>query len=68
MTGTEWLTVQEAADRAKAGERSIRRALADETLRGHQKCRNGKWRIDAADLDAWVRGDFAPVVTGRRSA
>jgi excisionase family DNA binding protein len=68
MTGTEWLTVQEAAERAKAGVSSILRALADESLRGHQKRRGGKWRIDAADLDAWVRGDLAPVVTNRRSA
>jgi excisionase family DNA binding protein len=68
MTGAEWLTVQESARRAKAGERTIRRALADESLRGHQKVPGGKWRIDAADLDAWVRGENAPVITGRRSA
>lgn len=66
-----WLTLPQAAERAKAGVRTLSRALADETLRGHQAVKGGKWRIHVEDLDAWVRGEKADVQIAkitRRSA
>lgn len=67
-----WLTVAEAAHRARAGIRTIHRALADESLRGHKPVPGSPWRIHCDDLDAWIRGEKAdvkvPSVTRRRSA
>lgn len=70
---TPWLTVIEAAGRARRGKRTVYRALANGELRGSQALRGGAWTIHMDDLDAWVRGEIAEVelpssARGRRSA
>jgi excisionase family DNA binding protein len=69
---TPWLTVNEAADRARRGRRVILDALADESLRGYRPGEHGHWRIHIDDLDAWVRGERAEVqiqpITRRRAS
>lgn len=65
-----WLTVPQAAARSHHGRAMILAALADESLRGHQPKPKAHWRIHVDDLDAWVRGEPAPVQfhTARRTA
>jgi len=46
------LMTGQAARRAGLHERTIRRALAAGTLRGHTVA--GRWRVAPDDLDAWV--------------
>jgi len=46
------LTTGQAARRADVHDRTIRRALAAGTLRGHTVA--GRWRVDPDDLDAWL--------------
>ena len=47
------LTTARAATRAGLHERTIRRALAAGTLTGQTIA--GRWRIDADDLDQWLK-------------
>jgi excisionase family DNA binding protein len=61
MTSSPWLTVGEAAERARTGASELHRALAADELRGYQRKTGGKWRIHVEDLDAWVRGEIADV-------
>lgn len=68
VTDTPWLTVKDAAARARCGRASILAALADESLRGHRppaknpgEPQRGRWRIHVDDLDAWLRGETAQV-------
>lgn len=72
MTTGPWLTVPEAAERARAGVSTVLRALQAEELRGSQITKGGKWRVHVDDLDAWVRGEIAsvtvPPITRGRSA
>ncbi len=66
-----WLTLPQAAERAQRGVRTLTRALADESLTGYQPVKGGRWRIHVDDLDAWVRGEKAPVklpVLSRRAS
>lgn len=70
---TPWLTVLEAAQRARRGKRTVYRALAEGELRGNQSTVGGAWTIHVDDLDAWVRGEIAEVelpstARGRRRA
>lgn len=71
-TGSPWLTVPEAAERARTGQSELHRALAADELRGYQRKPGGKWRIHLDDLDAWVRGETAdvrvPAVTRGRAS
>lgn len=56
---TPWLTVPEGAAYARKSKNTITDALRSGALRGSQTCRNGKWTIHLADLDAWLRGERA---------
>lgn len=50
-------TVAEAAQVAGCSEKTIRRALWADELKGHQrKAPNGSWRIRPADLERWALG------------
>lgn len=62
-----WLTVQEAADRARRHRNYVYKALwADQEkpgsgLKGRQQVEpQGSWLIHVDDLDAWLSGDPAP--------
>ncbi len=72
MVETPWLTVDEAAEYARKSRSTVMIALRDDTLRGAQTGRNGKWLIHREDLDTWIRGDRAdvrvPATTRRRTA
>lgn len=70
MTAGPWLTVLQAAARAQRSRRVVMAALADESLRGYRPGERCHWRIHQDDVDAWVRGERAPVriVSSRRSA
>ena len=52
-----WHTVQSAIEYSGYSERTILDALRDGTLKGTQRVKNGRWRIERADLDAWLRGE-----------
>ncbi len=53
---TEWLTPQQIAQRTRRHIVTVRRALNRGELHGHQTTRGGRWQIDPAAADAWVRG------------
>lgn len=57
-----WLTAREAAEYSRRSAGTINKALRDGSLRGSQKVRGGDWRIHRDDLDAWIRGELAPVI------
>lgn len=59
---TPWLITAEAAQYARCSEDEIRDALASGELHGTQRRPGGRWRIHRDWLDAWLRGDAAPVV------
>lgn len=69
MTDTPWLTVAEAADRARMHPETLRRALADGRLHGYQRTApRGRWLIHIADLDAWLHNPTpSPSRSSRRS-
>jgi hypothetical protein len=52
----EWLTPQQAAERAQRHPRTITDACRAGSLHGSQRAKNASWRIEAVCLDAWVRG------------
>lgn len=72
MSESPWLTVTEAAERARIAASDLHRALAGDELRGYQRVKGGKWRINVEDLDAWIRGEIAdvriPAVTRGRAS
>lgn len=73
MTESPWLTVAEAAGRARCHRDTVLNALRSEKLRGYQAVApKGTWRIHEDDLDAWVRGEVAdvqvPSTTRRRAS
>ncbi|MGH3627488.1 MAG: helix-turn-helix domain-containing protein [Sciscionella sp.] len=61
---TPWLTVAEAAIRARRVRQTVRRALEVGDLDGHQTRRGGRWQIHIDAVDAWVRGK--PITTQRQ--
>lgn len=60
-SNTPWLTPVEAAQRARRHKSAILEALRSQELRGYQAVKRGRWLIHIDDLDAWVRGETAPV-------
>lgn len=57
---TTWLTTRMAAEASHHDLSEIQRALASGALVGYRQQTpkgRGHWRIDARDLDAWVRGE-----------
>ncbi len=52
---TDWLTPQQAAKATKRHVDTIRVALREGELHGHQRGRRGHWHINPAALEAWVR-------------
>lgn len=65
-TPVEWLTVQQAAHRTQHHPQTIYAALRDHEgsggrrgLRGYRP--SGRWRIDAADVDVWVKSATSTV-------
>lgn len=65
LSASPWLTVPEAAKRARRNRHTILDALACEELRGHRRGDRGRWRVHVDDLDAWVRGELSEVQVGR---
>lgn len=57
-----WLVVADAVTYAKSSRTEITAALVSGALRGYQATAGGKWRINRADLDAWVRGEDPPAI------
>jgi excisionase family DNA binding protein len=57
-----WYNLPDAATYAAgASSDTIGDALRSGELRGYQAAAGGKWRIHRDDLDAWIRGEIAPV-------
>lgn len=52
---TNWLTVAEAAKYIKASEFIIRKAVTDGDLPAHPIGKGREYRLDAADIDAWMK-------------
>lgn len=50
----EWLTIHDAADRAKLHYKTVWKAVSDHELTAYQQGRRGAWRIRIEDLDAWL--------------
>lgn len=57
-----WHNVAQAHDYTGRGIDRIREALRSGELRGYQSGKGGRWRVETADLDAWMRGEVSPVV------
>ncbi|MBM4637796.1 helix-turn-helix domain-containing protein [Rhodococcus hoagii] len=58
MNVTQMLKPAEAAAFAKCSPGMIYAALQSGELRGFQRRKpNGRWMIDPADLDRWLRAD-----------
>jgi excisionase family DNA binding protein len=58
----EWLGVQECRVVSGRGVGRIREALRSGELRGYQDGKGGHWHVHRSDLNAWMRGEVAPVV------
>lgn len=56
-----WLTLPQAVSYSKRGRTLITEALHRGELRGYQATPAGRWTIHRDDLDAWIRGEIAPV-------
>lgn len=55
MTGSPWLTVAQACERAQLSRKTVMNALHDGQLIGHQLTTpGGRWRIHIDALDAWL--------------
>ncbi|PZE89973.1 helix-turn-helix domain-containing protein [Curtobacterium sp. MCBD17_008] len=52
----EWLTPKQAGERVQRHWRTITDACRSGELHGEQRAVNTSWRIEAACLDAWMRG------------
>jgi excisionase family DNA binding protein len=60
-----WLTVTEAAERARRHPDTVRAACKSGELEASKpstKSGKGHWRITTEAVDRWVRGEPAPVV------
>lgn len=55
-----WLTVREAAEKARRHPRTVADACRAGELHGVQRSVNASWRIEEQCLDAWVRGTRCP--------
>lgn len=56
MTGRIWLNTAQAADHSGKHADTIRKALEDGVLHGHQRVTGGRWSVHIDCLDAWVEG------------
>jgi hypothetical protein len=56
LPDSPWLTKAEAADRARRSQSRTNLALDEGRLHGHQRCRGGRWTVNVAAVDGWVRG------------
>lgn len=67
---TPWMTVPDVQAYSHTGRREVLAALADGSLRGHQRKANGRWRVHRDDVDAWLRCEppapYPPVAAPRR--
>jgi excisionase family DNA binding protein len=61
-SSTLWLTVHEAADRARCGERSIYNAVRSGKLRAARLGGRRELRFLAEWIDAWLLESTTPVV------
>lgn len=50
-----WLTVPEVAAYARSSKTEVLGALNDQSLRGYQNVKGGRWRVHRDDVDAWLR-------------
>ncbi|WP_043644121.1 helix-turn-helix domain-containing protein [Nocardioides alkalitolerans] len=55
-----WLSVTQAAEVAQRHPVTVRKALAEEKLHGHQRAAGASWRIHADCLEAWLRNEPCP--------
>jgi len=55
MAETQWLTVQDVADRIKLHPETVRRMLKRGDLPGRFLGRRPGWRISEADLEVFMR-------------
>lgn len=53
-----WLVPVEAAPYARCDLDTLYAALNSGELVGHRRGEKGRWRINRADLDAWIRGEI----------
>lgn len=53
---TEWLTPAQVAEHTGRHIVTIWRALESGQLHGHQGKRGGRWSVDPAAVDAYMRG------------
>jgi excisionase family DNA binding protein len=60
----QWITPREAAQQARLSAYTIYVALESGELHGHQRTRGGRWQINPAAVDAWIRGMDGPTACG----
>jgi excisionase family DNA binding protein len=63
--GTEWLTVEEVAERLRMHPDTIRRLLREGKIEGHIINRRAGWRVRPSAIDDYVTG--APTREGERA-
>lgn len=51
-----WLNTHQAAEHTGHHVDTIRKALEADELHGHQRVKNGRWRVHIDCLDAWCGG------------
>lgn len=69
MTESPWMTLPEVQAYARSGRVELLAALADGSLRGHQRKAGGRWRVHRDDVDAWLRSEpAAPLPKTRKAA
>ncbi len=56
MTGVEWMTTKQVADKANRHVNRVREALENGSLHGHQRKFRGPWIVDPACVDPWLLG------------
>lgn len=52
-----WMLLADVVKYARSSRTEILAALADGSLRGHQRTQGGKWRVHREDVDSWLRGE-----------
>lgn len=66
---SSWLvTIEAIASYSGCSVEEIGNALREGGLRGNQRCAGGKWRSHTLWIDAWMAGEPAPSITGRRAS
>lgn len=63
---TRWLTSTEAAAHLRMSRFEVTRRAEAGALPGHQPTKGARWRFDADELDAYVRGEWSATATPRR--